>query len=101
MHPEYAARIIEDAADASAALSAVLTEVAAGDFDAAGRHFTEDAVLVIHGFPRMNGRWEGRGVVVEAMRQNFGSVCEQRPVIEAKIQSGNTAAILFREEGCF
>lgn len=99
MNPEYAARVITDIQSTAAVLPAVLSAIAAGDFDSAGSYFTEDVALEIRGVPEMNGCWKGRAEVVEAMRVNFGKVRDQRPVIESTVSSGETTAMLFREEG--
>lgn len=101
MNPEYAARVLTDIQSTAAVLPAVLSAIAAGDFDAAGVHFTEDVVLEIRGVPAVSGIWRGREAVVSALRVNFAKVRDQRPVIESTVSSGETTAMLLREEGEF
>lgn len=99
MNPEYVARVITDVQSTAAVLPAVLSAIAAGDFDGAGAHFTDDVVLEIRGAPAMDGAWRGKAEVVAAMRNNFSKVRDQRPVVESTVSSGETTAMLFREEG--
>jgi ketosteroid isomerase-like protein len=101
MNPEYAERVIADVADTSTVLPSVIAAIAAGKYEEAGEFMTEDVILDIKGFERMNGHWHGRESVVAAMARNFGMVRDQRPVIDATIHSGYTTAVLFHETGLF
>ena len=101
MNPEYAERVIADVADTSTVLPSVIAAIAVGKYKKAGEFMTEDVILDIKGFDRMNGRWHGREAVVDAMSRNFGMVQDQRPVIDATIHAGYTTALLFHETGIF
>lgn len=95
MIPEYAERVIADVADTSAV--SCLAAIAAGQYEAACAFMTEDVILDIKGFDRINGHWYGREAVVAAIARNFGMVREQRPVIDATIHADYTTALLFHE----
>jgi hypothetical protein len=101
MNPEYAKRVIADVADTSTVLPAVIAAISVGKYKEAGEFLTEDVILDIKGFDRMNGRWHGREAVVDAMARNFGMVQDQRPVIDATIHAGYSTALLFHETGIF
>ena len=101
MIPEYAERVIADVADTSAVLPAVIAAIAAGQYEAACAFMTEDVILDIKGFDRINGHWYGREAVVAAIARNFVMVREQRPVIDATIHADYTTALLFHETGVF
>lgn len=101
MNPEFAARAIADVADTPIALSRLIGAIATGNFEDAASWMTDDAVLDIRGYGRMNGYWRGRDNVVAALRHNFAKVRDQRPVVDATIHSGYTTSILFSEQGVF
>lgn len=101
MNPEYAARVIADLVDIESVLPNILHAIAHGDFEAAGSYMTEDVILEIRGAARFCGSWHGREDVVGAMRTNYGSVRDQRPVIECSAHTLNTTGLLVREEGYY
>jgi len=49
----------------------------------------------------MDGNWRGRERVVEAARDNFSQLADQKPEIESMLSGNNSIAVLFRESGVF
>lgn len=101
MNADYVERACADVANIATVLPAALAAIAAGNFHQAGTFMTDDVILDIKGFGRLNGCWQGRDAVVQAMHRNFGMVRDQRPVIDAAIHSGYTTALLLHESGIF
>lgn len=77
--------------------------IARGDFDGFLDTLDEEIDLEISGPSTIPfvGRWRGRQEVVEAVRQNFGYVEDQRPEIKKVVAQGDTVVVSARERGRF
>jgi ketosteroid isomerase-like protein len=93
----------QEAVDANmAVLQKVYEIVVRSDFDALAELFAESIELDVRGFgPLMDGHWQGRGPVIQAMRVNFGMLDGQKPQMEGMISQGDSIAVLIRESGVF
>jgi ketosteroid isomerase-like protein len=72
-----------------------------GDLAAVGEQLADGARLDIRGadeLPFVRSA-SGRDEVLEALRQNFAAVREQRPSVEAVVAQGDTVVIMLAEEG--
>jgi ketosteroid isomerase-like protein len=72
-----------------------------GDFDAAGRHLTEDVEFDIAGVAPAEfvRQVRGREAMDAVLRQNFAAVEGQRPEAEHVIWQGDMVSIFGRESG--
>jgi ketosteroid isomerase-like protein len=77
--------------------------IARKDFDALNDILAEDVSLEIIGSPTtpMAGLTQGRHQVIEATRNNFAQVEDQRPEIQSVVAQGDTVVVLGREQGRF
>jgi uncharacterized protein len=77
--------------------------IARRDFDALNDILAEDVTLEIIGSPTtpMAGLTQGRQQVIEAARNNFAQVEEQRPEIQSVVAQGDMVVVLGREQGRF
>ena len=73
------------------------------DFDALNDILADDVTLEIIGSPAtpMAGLTRGRQQVIEATRNNFAQVEDQRPEIQSVVAQGDTVVVLGREQGRF
>jgi ketosteroid isomerase-like protein len=77
------------------------TAIGRNDLSAVGGMLAEDIKFEILGadeFPFIRVA-HGREHVLEAIKQNFGALQDQRPTIEAVIAQGDTVMVVLTEEG--
>jgi ketosteroid isomerase-like protein len=75
--------------------------IARGDFAAFAEGLADDIHFDLAGHSELPfaGRWEGRDRVLEAIRDNFAQVEDQKPVVESVVAQGDTVVVVFNEEG--
>lgn len=87
--------------DNLATLHRVYQLLGSADYDAVAAELTDDVELEIIG-PAMVpfiGKWKGSAKVVQAIRQNFTYVRNQRPEIVNLTAQGNSIVVVAREQG--
>lgn len=84
-----------------AALERVYQCLAAGDYDAIGGTLADDVELEIIGpaVVPFIGKWTGISNVLQAIRNNFSYVKNQRPEIVNLTAQGNSIVVVAREQG--
>jgi len=84
-----------------ACLQTIFTALAHGDFDAAFSHLTPDTTYVIYAGGRIPFQMagQGRAVVQEGMRTNFGAVAFERIDIDTLVAQGDVVVIVARQRG--
>ena len=75
--------------------------IARGAFEESLELMTDDFQLEIFGPPHLpfNGVWQGKEVVLQAMKENFSQVEDQRPAVESVVAQGDVVIITAREIG--
>ena len=79
----------------------IIIAIGRDDLTAVGEMLAEDVRLEILGADELPFIREAKGRVqmLEATKQNFGAVQDQRPNIEAVIAQGDTVIVMLEEEG--
>lgn len=72
-----------------------------GNFEGAFQVLDDDVELEITGPPALpfRGRWQGRGLVIKTILDNFSSIEEQQPEIHHVVAQGDTVIVIAREQG--
>jgi ketosteroid isomerase-like protein len=81
----------------------VFRSIARKDFDALNDILADDVTFEIIGSSDtpMAGITRGRQAVIEAARNNFAQVDDQRPEIQSVVAQGNTVVVIGRDRGRF
>jgi ketosteroid isomerase-like protein len=81
----------------------VFRSIARKDFAALSAILADDVTLEIIGSSDipMAGMTRGRQMVIEAVRNNFAQLDEQRPEIHSVVAQGNTVVVIGRDQGLF
>jgi ketosteroid isomerase-like protein len=82
-------------------LMAMLTAISTNQFELLPALFTEDAELVIRGFPGIDGSWSGNRAVIEAVERNFKKITEQKTQVVGMMRQGDAMALMIEETGRF
>ena len=79
----------------------LINAIGADDLTAVGEMLAEDVLLEIQGTDELPfiRKAKGREQMIEAIKQNFGALQNQRPSIEAVIAQGDTVIVIVEEEG--